>query len=261
MPKQPGARRQKDIARMMKDRRAFLLFLCFWMTQQSAFAQHFESGLERVSLLELFSSEGCSSCQPADAWMNRLTKDPALWKDFVPVVFHVDYWDYLGWKDPFAEERFSNHQRQYAAAWANGSIYTPGFVLNGQEWRGWQRFQNPPTSQGPGGILKVEGDNAFGFQVSYQRVGSPPSLPRAHIAILGFDLESDVSAGENMGRRLTHNFVVLKYDEKVMERDGNVLKTKFQLNAPQGTHEKLGVAIWVSNPDDLKPFQAVGGYL
>ena len=62
----------------------------------------FESGPQRTHLLELFTSEGCSSCPPAEAWLSKLKADPRLWKDFVPLAFHVDYWDHLGWRDPFA---------------------------------------------------------------------------------------------------------------------------------------------------------------
>jgi hypothetical protein len=64
-------------------------------------ASHFESGELRVNLLEMYSSQGCSSCPPAERWLNQFTADPDLWKRFIPVVFHVDYWDDIGWKDPF----------------------------------------------------------------------------------------------------------------------------------------------------------------
>jgi hypothetical protein len=59
----------------------------------------FQSGFQQTSLLEVFTSEGCSSCPPAEAWVNKFLISPALWKDVVPVCFHVEYWDYLGWTD------------------------------------------------------------------------------------------------------------------------------------------------------------------
>src|SRR6266581_8918944 len=61
----------------------------------------FHSGETRTSFLELYTSEGCSSCPSAEAWLSRLKESSRLWKDLVPVAFHVDSWDYLGWKDPF----------------------------------------------------------------------------------------------------------------------------------------------------------------
>jgi hypothetical protein len=78
-------------------------------------AQTFQSGPARVGLLELYTSEGCSSCPPAESWLSGLAGNDALWKDVVPVAFHVDYWDYLGWRDVFASSAFSERQRDYAS--------------------------------------------------------------------------------------------------------------------------------------------------
>ncbi|MBV9391233.1 MAG: DUF1223 domain-containing protein, partial [Verrucomicrobia bacterium] len=97
----------------------------------------FESGPDKVVLVELFTSEGCSSCPPAEAWLNHLTNDARLWRKVVPVSFHVDYWDSLGWKDPLAKKQFTIRQQQYAEAWRISSVYTPGFAINGEEWKGW----------------------------------------------------------------------------------------------------------------------------
>jgi len=62
----------------------------------------FETGPQKTHLIELFTSQGCSSCPPAEAWLSKLKNEPGLWKNFVPLAFHVDYWDRLGWRDPFA---------------------------------------------------------------------------------------------------------------------------------------------------------------
>ena len=59
---------------------------------------------QRTTLIELYTSEGCSSCPPADRWLSRLKDDPRLWKQIVPLAFHVDYWNYLGWRDRFMTE-------------------------------------------------------------------------------------------------------------------------------------------------------------
>lgn len=67
----------------------------------------FQSGLIQTSLLELYTSEGCSSCPPAEAWISGLKEGRRLWKDLVPVAFHVDYWDHLGWNDPFASKAYT----------------------------------------------------------------------------------------------------------------------------------------------------------
>src|SRR5258708_30257782 len=104
----------------------------------------FQSEDTPATLLELFTSEGCSSCPPADAWMSKLKTNPGLWKRVVPVVFHVDYWNGLGWPDRFAPAANTARQHRYAAAWRSNSVYTPGFVLNGHERRGSFPVQAPP---------------------------------------------------------------------------------------------------------------------
>src|SRR5882757_7056938 len=73
----------------------------------------FQSTQERTALLELYTSEGCSSCPPAETWLSGLQDSPRLWKDFAPVAFHVDYWDYLGWKDAWSDAAFAERQRAY----------------------------------------------------------------------------------------------------------------------------------------------------
>src|SRR6202011_564843 len=77
-----------------------LVMLCAAVNAQAT-ARVFESGPQRTHLLELFTSEGCSSCPPPEAWLSKLKAEPRLWKDFVPIAFHVDYWDRLGWGAPF----------------------------------------------------------------------------------------------------------------------------------------------------------------
>jgi hypothetical protein len=84
----------------------------------------FESSAARVSLLELYTSEGCSSCPPADRFVNGLKSDRRLWREVVPVAFHVDYWDYIGWQDRFASPQYSERQRSYARSGYVKGVYT-----------------------------------------------------------------------------------------------------------------------------------------
>ena len=117
-------------------------------------ALHFRSGPKQTALVELFTSEGCSSCPPAEAWLNRLGARPGLWSEFVPVALHVNYWDHLGWRDPWAAREFTARQRSYAAAWNSRTIYTPGMVLNGQEWRTWARNDAVPPPRTAAGSVE-----------------------------------------------------------------------------------------------------------
>src|ERR1700756_4134568 len=97
----------------------------------------FQSGETQTSLIELFTSEGCSSCPPAEKWLSALKTNPELWKKIVPIAFHVNYWDRLGWRDRFSKPEFTERERRYAAVWGGDSVYTPCFALNGHEWRDW----------------------------------------------------------------------------------------------------------------------------
>jgi hypothetical protein len=101
------------------------------------------SGSHHVALLEVYSSQGCSSCPPAQKWVNQFTESDLLWDQVIPMVFHVNYWDYIGWKDPFATEYFSQRQRALKSNNLIQSVYTPGFVVDGKEWKGW--FQGRPV--------------------------------------------------------------------------------------------------------------------
>ena len=134
-----------------------------------------ESPEEQVSLLELYTSEGCSSCPPAEAWFTGLRKSPQLWRNFVPVAFHVDYWDSLGWKDPFGSKAYSERQHDHAQHWRNQSIYTPGFVLNGKEWRGWFNRETLPstTSNRRVGMLRAQSLDGHAWTLEFHAADPP----------------------------------------------------------------------------------------
>ena len=107
-------------------------------------------------LMELFTAEGCSSCPPADAWFSRLKSNPDLWKSYVPVAYHVDYWNRLGWADRFSAPEYTARQNRYAVLWQGNSIYTPEVAVNGREWRGFFDGRPLPTPAGSSvGKLKV----------------------------------------------------------------------------------------------------------
>jgi hypothetical protein len=179
----------------------------------------FESGETPATLVELFTSEGCSSCPPADSWLTRLKSSPDLWKRVVPVAFHVDYWNGLGWPDRFATAANTARQRNYAAAWGSDSVYTPGFVLNGLEWRGWfQRETIPEPSHAKAGRLVVTLHDAQA-DVAFTPAGGLPPL-RVEVALLGGNLESNVTRGENSGRKLHHDFTVLHLASGPLHGDG-----------------------------------------
>ncbi len=238
--------------------------VCLGTLSANAPAGEIASSGKPPILLELYSSEGCSSCPPAEAWISRLKSDPRLWQNIVPVVFHVDYWDGTAWVDRFARPEYTARQRRYAEQWGNGAVYTPGFVADGKEWTGWFRHTPlPPDQTEDGGMLRVlsAGDRK---RIDIQYI--PPSggimTPRLHVAFLGFSLSSQVQGGENGGRRLDHDFVVLHLEELPLDRDAAGTRYAVSLPVTSDHQDPVGaVAAWITSGDQEAPIQAAGGWL
>lgn len=240
----------------------FALLLALFSS--STFSQTFTSTTQATQLIELFTSEGCSSCPPADRWINKLKQHPKLWSEFIPVAFHVDYWDYIGWKDPFANTQFSNRQRQYAREANLSSVYTPGMLISGQEWTSWRRQSSLklPSNTTTTGILSVMVDEGM-ITADYQATKSQTSDLILNIAILGFNVKSDVNAGENSGHTFTHDFVVLGFQRIALKRAENGLYSASVDKLPQLSVQSntLAISAWVNSENNLKPLQTTGGWL
>jgi hypothetical protein len=217
----------------------------------------FESGPKKVQLLELFTSEGCSSCPPAEASLSRLVNDSRLWREFVPVAFHVDYWDRLGWKDPFASVEWTKRQQIYAENWKAETVYTPEFVLNGREWRS---ANVPSANEGSPGVLKIVKSGDDTLAVNFERSNGTSGEFEVYLARLGFGINVNVRAGENNGRSLRHDFVVLSLAH---DKIGSGRKELHLAPAPQSLSrpERTALAAWVTYAGDITPRQATGGWL
>ncbi|MDP3921036.1 MAG: DUF1223 domain-containing protein [Candidatus Omnitrophota bacterium] len=247
---------------MVLRRTPWLLPLALLLVLPSIYAETFTSGARRTNLLELYTSEGCSSCPRADQWVSGLTEAPDLWSSYVPVVFHVGYWDYLGWKDRFASPAFTERQRVYARLWQEPSIYTPCFAVAGRPWPRWFRSKTVPKSDNKEvGVLAVKAEDEGRYEVAFTPAEQGKEW-RAYGALLGFDLSSDVRAGENRGRNLNHQFVVLSYESGIMKPHADKLAATVTLKAPSDVESKrYAVATWVTKGNDPTPVQATGGYL
>lgn len=225
----------------------------------SAAPQSFNSGPEQVQLIELYTSEGCSSCPPADKRLSALKNEPGLWTKRVPVAFHVDYWDYIGWQDPFASPDHSLRQRQHAADGNFATVYTPAFLVDGQEWRGFFRGARWPAAENnkPGslGMQYENGKVDIRFDPSDTHHG-PLNL---HVAWLGVGLQTSVTRGENRGRKLKHDFVILKHQQQLLSSAGDLSYVgDFSSQGIEGAPNYALVA-WLSDLDG-RPVQAVGGF-
>ncbi|MBV8378880.1 MAG: DUF1223 domain-containing protein [Verrucomicrobia bacterium] len=233
---------------------------CLWavvlFTLLSARAETtLRSGPQRVSLLEVYTSEGCSSCPPAESWLGGLKGDSRLWKEIVPVAFHVDYWDDLGWKDRFAKQEYSSRQRAYSIAWGTSSVYTPGFVLDGQEWKGWFDGSTlPGPTDRPAGKLEVKVESRVA-KITFSEPGAKEL--EAHLVPMAMDVNSDVHGGENRGRRLVHSFIALDLvSGKLADKNGELT-----VELPFDYAAAKAVAVWVTQKGSVEPVQAAGGYL
>ncbi|MFT5175511.1 MAG: hypothetical protein ACI8W7_003702 [Gammaproteobacteria bacterium] len=231
--------------------------------QVGAQVQRIQSPTHEVALVELFTSEGCSSCPPADHWMSELKNDKRLWNTVVPVAFHVDYWDYIGWPDRFASPTYSNRHRDYQRYAGLRSVYTPGFLVKGEEWRGWFRYPTLNLDSAPqAGVitLDIAADGAQ-VQASYAAVLPTSQALELHMAVLGFDLETKIEAGENDGRTLHHDFVVLGYQRTAMQSSDSRFTAISALPKQRITAPRRALAAWVSLKDHPSPLQAAGGWL
>lgn len=159
-------------------------------------------------LLELYTSEGCSSCPPAERWLRLVSQDAAV----VALEFHVDYWDSHSWRDRFDSPRFTVRQHELAKrAGGRGIVYTPEVALDGHEWRDWYRHGPPTTSVSapaqlrldvqPGAPLRVQVDTHFADAEAADGY-------RNYVALIENGLSSQVRGGENRGKRLEHDAVV-----------------------------------------------------
>ena len=223
----------------------------------------FQSAPERTALLELYTSEGCSSCPPAEVWLSGLKNSPRLWKDFAPVAFHVDYWNYLGWKDAWSSAEYSERQQAYAQLWHTENVYTPEFVLNGKEWHNWFAGKNGPKSGGDRvGILTVTSADTNRWEVRFVPEKTFGTHYEIHAALMAGGLVSDVKAGENKSRRLNHDFAVVNLLQFGMADRNGVAKGKFTLDTAQFRSSKtLALTVWITVAGQIEPMQTTGGWL
>ena len=218
-----------------------------------------------VALLELYTSEGCSSCPPADEFVSRLRADPGLGASrLVPLSLHVDYWDYIGWNDVYAKPAFTERQRWLSALAKTRTIYTPEIFIAGKELRAWRtglservkRINQGPAQAGIGITLGKINDGKLPVEVS----ADTKQRARLFIALYQNGLVSNVKAGENRGVTLRHDFVVRELDGPLELAPGAAgAKTSFarMLSVPSGSAGKnLGVAAFVQT-DQGDVLQAV----
>ncbi len=213
------------------------------------------SGTESASLVELYTSEGCDSCPPADRWLSQLVRgNPS--GSLVTLAFHVDYWDYIGWRDRFAAPEHGRRHRERVNATGGRVVYTPQVLLNGRDFRAWRsdsalaQAVAEQKRRPPGAKLGLRLERAGeGWTAALDGQASGAGA-QAWLAVYQDGLASEVKAGENRGRRLEHDRVVRRlFGPYAVEADGRIRGTA-RIDAGVGLDPAPGgVAAFVQRAD------------
>jgi len=215
---------------------------------------------QQTAVLELYTSEGCSSCPSADRWLAALIEVPNDELDVLALAFHVDYWDYLGWKDRFGSPRYTSRQRQLGSNNNQRTIYTPEFFVDGKEARGTRkvldkiRSANNQQAQIQLKLSISKSSNAL--QIELQSV-TPAAVdkPLQHrYFVYENQLMSDVTRGENSGERLFHQQVVRYMSPELDLKDNN--QHEITIN-PEWRLDNIGVAALVTGLGNENYLQVV----
>jgi len=231
-----------------------ILLLIFCTSAVQAKEITLQSSELQTQVIELYTSEGCSSCPPADKYLSGLKQSPQLFKTFIPIALHVDYWDYIGWKDKLALQKNATRQRVYKILGNLNSVYTPGVLKAGKEWRAW-RFANIKSSPLKVGKLTVQvQDNHLTAQ--FDAKNAPYNL---NVALLGMNIKSKVRAGENKGKSLKHDFVLLK--QEMVSSKSPAWDFELPNDFLQSKYPDKVFVVWIEGEMNPAPLQAVASYL
>ena len=221
-----------------------------------------------TALVELYTSEGCDSCPPADRWMSSLASRGFAPDKVVPMALHVDYWDYIGWKDPYGKRQFSGRQRKMAALARSALVYTPQVVLQGRDFRQWgspafaeavARINAQPARARIALVLETGKSAVFSVEASAELLdGEPRRKPALYLASYENRLVSDVLAGENRGKTLAHDYVVMEWVGPVEFKGGRHLVERRDLPLlPKAVSGNSGVAAFVQDQATGEVLQAL----
>lgn len=227
-----------------------------------------QSGARTAVLVELYTSEGCDSCPPADRWLSSLQSKGYTPDKVVPLSLHVDYWDYIGWKDPYAKREFATRQRRLAELKRAKMIYTPQVVLQGQDFRHWDSREfssavDTINSQPPRAKLSLA-VNAIGTTsvdvtlAAELLAGAERKNAAVYLAAYENKLTSQVAAGENRGKTLPHDYVVREWIGPIEFGAGLKVADKRTLPLlPNANPRHSGVAAFVQNRSSGDVLQAL----
>jgi len=224
-----------------------------------------ESTEHRVALLELYTSEGCNSCPPADRWLNGLQDRGFDTRRVIPLAFHVDYWDYIGWNDRFAQPAFSQRQRTAAARNNATFVYTPQFVFDGRDFRNpWaagrlsEKLQSFNNRSAPLKMSLQHSTSAETVRASLKISNTAAQTAHVYVALFENGLHSAVKAGENAGKKLYHDYVVRELTDAGVVASGKTLTRQIVIDLPSNSDpRRLGLAAFAEDAVSGATMQAM----
>lgn len=242
---------------------ASALILCTFQSVSFASECLAKSGAHTVPLLELYTSEGCSSCPPADKWMSSIKQGA---DQVTPLAFHVDYWDYIGWKDKFSKAEYSDRQRKTAAFAGVGFVYTPQFVINGRDFKGWDNSRLKEAIEKNQKIasranLKLNAVKLANGEITLLAtadVVNPADVKNADVFVAIYEnkLVSHINAGENSGRELKHDYVVRHFFGAYQLSNQNAFTKIFNLK-PEWKGREAGAVMFVQDSRNGEILQSI----
>ena len=230
------------------------------------------SGPQTAALVELYTSEGCSSCPPADRWLSGLAAGSGITGrvpgTIVPIALHVDYWDYIGWKDPYAKREFSLRQRKLSQLQRMALVYTPQVVLQGRDFRGWgtpafdaavAKIATQPAKARISLSARPTSSRSLDVEAGAEVLDAGQRTDAAlYLATYENRLASSVTAGENRGRTLTHDYVVLEWQGPfAFGPEGRLLERHELALLPRASAGTSGVVSFVQNRRTAEVLQAL----
>ena len=237
--------------------RYIALFIIQWimvLTAQAAGVCSKSSPVYTVALLELYSSEGCSSCPPADQLVQHLYAGTGLTSDqVIPLALHVDYWDYIGWKDPYGKPMHTERQNVLSALAGSHSVYTPEFFMAGREFRPGRadlRSAVLDINRRPAqASIQIQMNRIHAGQLELQVDASSQQDGTVYTALVENGLVSRVNAGENSGSTLQHDAVLREWGAAVQLGANVANRQTVHLAVPvNSVPTNLSVVAFVQNP-------------
>jgi hypothetical protein len=219
-------------------------------------AEVYQSNEKRLNLLELYTSEGCSSCPPAEKWLANMYSNGFSPQAVVPLAFHVTYWDYLGWKDRFSQPMFDQRQRSIVSREGGRTVYTPQFFVNGGTIKNPDLLTQYLTTRNKfaakvkimADLQQTEGSSTVKVTLGEKGDKLLASQPiQVYAAHYQNNLVSEIEAGENRGLKSTHQYVVQSM--KTARYKGEALSYSF--NSLSGDSAEGGLVIFAERGGEV----------